>query len=274
MSTSSSSPLPTPSFVNHIAVKPPPFYHKCPAVWFRQMESQFELAKITLSSTKYHHVLSHLPEDIASNLTLSDDSDYEKLKEEILSSLKQNKHLLIEQALSRVEIGDKRPTQLVVEIKKRFSDIGLPAEECLVKSRLLSALPCHIKSALVGHDSLPLDQYAKVADSMLAVAQPKDNFLQIGAVRDDTSHYNQQYRRNYTNQSNNTNNRNVDDKKTYAVRPFFPGQRPRICNSHIFYAHKAKNCRPWCQWTNKPRIILKENEYTPANSRSNSPTNL
>ena len=243
-------------------------------VWFRQMESQFELAKITLSSTKYHHVLSHLPEDIAFNLTLSDDSDYEKLKEEILSSLKQNKHLLIEQALSRVEIGDKRPTQLVVEIKKRFSDIGLPAEECLVKSRLLSALPCHIKSALVGHDSLPLDQYAKVADSMLAVAQPKDNFLQIGAVRDDTSHYNQQYRRNYTNQSNNTNNRNVDDKKTYAVRPFFPGQRPRICNSHIFYAHKAKNCRPWCQWTNKPRIILKENEYTPANSRSNSPTNL
>ena len=52
--------------IGHISVKSIPFYKKSPETWFRQMESKFHLANITKSATKYHQILSLLPEEIAS----------------------------------------------------------------------------------------------------------------------------------------------------------------------------------------------------------------
>ena len=101
------------------------------------MEGQFHLANITKSATKYHHILSLLPEEIAAELLLTDPM-YEDLKSSILEGLKTNRHQLIEQALAAAELGCKRPTQLVNEIKKRFCDIGLTPDETIIKSR-----PCH-----------------------------------------------------------------------------------------------------------------------------------
>ena len=61
--------------VSHISVKPPPFYKCSPSVWFRRIESQFALAKITKSETKYHHMVSALPEEIAVSIDLHCERD-------------------------------------------------------------------------------------------------------------------------------------------------------------------------------------------------------
>ena len=97
-----------------------------------------------------------LPEAIASKV-IDNASTYETLKEAILDNLKSNKHELINQALSAMTLGDKRPSQLVTEIKRRFEDIGLAVNDDIVKSRLLSALPANLRSALVGHDDCTLE---------------------------------------------------------------------------------------------------------------------
>jgi len=261
--------------MGHIAVKHLPFYHKSPDVWFMQMESQFELANVKNSRTKYHHILAALPVDIACTLSITNSGDYDSLKQKVLNSLKENKHSLIEKALSAVELGDRRPTQIVSEIKRRFEEIGLPVDDNIVKSRLLSAVPCHIKSALVGHDNASLDQYAAIADSMLAVAGHSNSSF-VGAV--GASAQSQRY--NNSNSSNNNNrgrdmsNRGNSSQKSYVPRPFYDGQRPRVCNSHIYWGNRARNCRTWCQWPAKPNHILKDGERTPRNSRPASPENL
>ena len=91
-------------------------------MWFRQMESQFHLAGITLSSTKFHHILSCLPEHIACDLALDTaKEDYENLKKAIIENLSANKHELIEQALSTVPLRNKSPTQFINELKRNFS---------------------------------------------------------------------------------------------------------------------------------------------------------
>ena len=51
--------------------------------------------------------------------------DYKKLKETVLGSLKPSQHKLIDQALRGLELGNKRPTQMVGKIRRRFSNIGL-----------------------------------------------------------------------------------------------------------------------------------------------------
>lgn len=265
----------TPS-IGHISIKPPVFYKSNPQTWFMQMESQFALANIVSSATKFHHVLAALPEDVAVNISVTS-ANYDELKNEILNNLKANKHVLIQQALNTVELGNKRPTQFVSEMKRRFSEIGLAPDDNLIKARLSSALPMQIRTALVGHDDASLENYVKIADSMLAVSQPSlhpfhMNEIKSSLVESSTStpcnsnccqqirHIRTQHNPSHTFKTN--------------IRPFYDGQRPRICNSHIFYAERARNCRPWCKWPSKPTNILKDNEKTPRNSRPSSPLNL
>lgn len=179
--------------VSHVTVKAPQFYRKSPETWFRQLESQFALAGITNNVTKYHHTLTALPEDIACDIGL-DGSNYDELKTAVLDMLKANRHLLIEEALAAVELGDRRPTQLVMDIKRKFNEVGLQADDSIIKSRLITALPSTVRSALVGHDNVPLDNFAKIADSMLAVMGRESPFVaQVGqASREVTKSWNSQ----------------------------------------------------------------------------------
>jgi len=288
-----SSPAPKIVPMSHVAVKNIPFSTKHPETWFRQMESQFHLARVSSKITKYHHVVAALPEEVIYDIPSDMGEDYDELKSKIIESLKGNKHQLIKEALGSVSLEGKRPTQVINEIKRRFADVNITPDEALIKSRLLTALPQNIHAALVGHDNEPLDNYAKIADSMLAVAgsnpysieaasassnlqgsSSEVNFIQKGSF----SSYNDRQNPNNYIRNNATNyNRNFDNRQPRqylsSVRPFHKDQRQRICNAHIFYAERAKTCRPWCKWPSKNQRILRGFEKTPAQSRDSSPKN-
>jgi len=273
---SNSSPLSQDATtISHVAIKPPPFYLKSPATWFRQLESQFALSKITNSTTKFHHVLAALPEDVVCDLAIDEVEDYEALKKAVIESLSANKHQLISEALSAVPIGDKRPTQYVAEAKRKFSDIGLPIEDKIIKSKLISALPSNIKAALVGHENETLDSFAKIADSMMAVAGPQTQPYNIGTVQSSShqSRYNGDHSssRNYHNEGQGYRRHQNSRYDVTSVRSFRPNQRPKICNAHIFYAANARTCRSWCQWPKKEGRVLHDREKTPVQSRASSP---
>lgn len=246
---------------SRIAINPPAFYRKSPELWFRQLESRFTLAGITNAETKFHHTLAALPEDVAGFIDL-DTEDYTSLKASVLEALRANRHQRIEEALAAVELGDRRPSQLVTDIKRRFSEVGLQVDDSIIKSRLLTALPSHIRSALVGHEEVPLDAFAKIADSMLAVAGCATPFASINRTaaasqehpRDSNSHF---------------RGRNPDEARTYRNSR----RRPKICNGHLYYAAESRTCRPWCKWPGpKPSTLLASRQPSPAQSRASSPT--
>jgi len=109
----------------------------------------------------------------------------------------------------------------------------------------MTALPSSIRSALVGHESQSLANFAKIADSMLAVSANETPFA-VNAVRQNgpqQSDISTRYRRN------------AQANYKFAVKPFKPEQRPKICNAHVFYADKARTCRHWCKWPGpKPKF--------------------
>lgn len=240
--------------VSRIAVRPAPFYRKAPDVWFRQLESQFVLAGVTATATKFHYALAALPEDVVCDIVEVDD-DYDRLKTAVTDMLRANKHQRIEEALAAVELGNRRPTQLVTDIRRRFAEVGLTVDDTIVKSRLLTALPSNIRSALVGHEAASLDSFAKIADSMLAVAGPPSPFTTIARA---------------------TAGANPAPSSTHEARPRQRDrqQRQKVCNGHIYYGAEARTCRPWCQWPGqKPQRVLNSRQATPAQSRAASPTN-
>jgi hypothetical protein len=177
------------------------------------------------------------------------------LKAAVLDSLRANKFQLIEDALAAVELGDKRPSQLVLDIKRRFTDVGLTADDAVIKSRLLTALPPSIRAALVGHESAALETFAKIADSMLAVSASSTPFA-VNKVETRPIETPSDFRRTSSN----------------LPRPFHRDQRPKVCNAHIYYGAKARTCRRWCQWpeASKPRV-LSSDKTTPRQSRASSP---
>ena len=257
--------------INRISIKPPPFYTKRPEIWFRQMESQFALAGVTSSQTKFHHILTALPEDIVCEVNFND-SSYGELKACVLNILQANRHQRIEEALAAVDIGNKKPSLVVNDLRRKFTDIGLTVNDDIIKSRLLTALPPHIRSALVGHENNELETFAKIADSMFAVAARDTPFIST------VSHVKSQNNtdsspRGEKSQSFNARE-NIKNISANLPRPFFRGQRPRICNAHIYYASRARSCRPWCQWPGPKPKITPQGQKTPRQSRSSSPVAL
>ena len=134
-----------------------------------------------------------------------------------MNDLQANKHQFIEQVLYAFELGDKRPSQLVSDIKKRFRKIGLKADDTLVKSRLLTALPPHLRSAIVGHGDVTIERYAKIADSMLAVANPLSPFSATPI-----------------NHFQRSASRPERAKLSFSLRPFYEDQRPKMCNCLLY----------------------------------------
>jgi len=243
-------------YVARIAIKPPPFYRKSPETWFRQLESQFSLAGVTSQRTQFHHALAALPEEIACDLDPALKL-YNDLKEAILTSLRANRFQLIEEALASVQLNERRPAQFVIDIKRRFAEVGLKADEAVIKSRLLSALPPSLRSALVAHEDSDIDTFAKIADSMLAVTASDTPFTVRGVHHD----------RGLAQQR-------PPGSKNFAPRPFHATQRPKVCNAHIYYGSKARTCRSWCQWPEKNLPIVQKGNRTPRQSRAASPESV
>ena len=74
--------------VSAVSIKPPQFFRSNPEIWFRQLESQFHLAKITATTQKFHHAVTLLPDDIACDVKTDDVVKYENLKQAVIRHLK------------------------------------------------------------------------------------------------------------------------------------------------------------------------------------------
>lgn len=261
----------------HVQLKIPPFYKKNPATWFKQLEASFHLTNITRETTKFAHALANLPEEFATEVP-DNCSTYADLKRAVLNVLEANRFTLIEEAMEAVELNGRKPSQVVAEITRKFVKIGIQPEDGVIKARLITALPPHIRSALVGHEEVPLQQFAKIADSMLAVA-PASAFtgpvqvsgqgnpslttnLSSAPPPQSTQQINN-YRPQYPNNCN-------PSKIVRQPKPFYDNQKPLLCNAHIYYADRAKSCRTWCRWPSKSNQnlqVLRDNEK----SRQSSP---
>lgn len=165
---------PTPAHVNRVAVKPPPFWKAEPRVWFVQLEAQFQLAGINTDETKFNYIVSAVDTDVltqvADVVTAPPAKDkYNTLKEKLINIFSDSSEQRLRRLLSGVELGDKKPSQLLAEMKQLG---GAAVTEELLKTLWLQRLPTHMQSVLaVSCDALP--KIATMADKIAEIDQPR-----------------------------------------------------------------------------------------------------
>ncbi|GFU57164.1 uncharacterized protein NPIL_537761 [Nephila pilipes] len=114
------------SQIARVTVKPPPFWKHNPTLRFVRIEAQFDLAKISLYTTKFNYELSAIGSDIlnsVSDLVLKppENGKYEVLKKRLIKVHSESVASKIRTLLQGLELGDQRPSQLLTRMRSLTS---------------------------------------------------------------------------------------------------------------------------------------------------------
>ena len=153
-----------------VAVRLPPFWPDCPAVWFAQSEAQFELAAITRQQTKFNYVVSQLNqqqvaefEDIITSP--SEHEPYDRLKAELVRRLSTSREQRVRQLPSHEEMGDWKLSQFLWHLKGMAPDVP----DNFLCTIWASRLPPHVQAILAGQTEGSLDSTSHLADKICEV---------------------------------------------------------------------------------------------------------
>ncbi|KAH8019641.1 hypothetical protein HPB51_020446 [Rhipicephalus microplus] len=137
--------------------------------WFLQVKAHFRLRQITSQQTRYWHLVSCLPPDVADDLADILASPhlthpYDTLKAAIISRKSESEHSRLQQLITATELGDRRPSQLLRRMRKLLGGPSAPQEEKLLHELFLQHLPQKIVPVLVASGDVPVDTFAETAD--------------------------------------------------------------------------------------------------------------
>ena len=126
--------------VNAVSIRMPPFMESAIRGWFSIIEANFALRNITVSSTKYYHVLSALPPEIVSKISASvlNEQSYDALKNALIQIHERTKPELFARLISKTRMTG-RPSNYLQELMSIADKVGVG--EDLVKHQFTSALP-------------------------------------------------------------------------------------------------------------------------------------
>lgn len=158
--------LPTAA-VARVSVKVPAFWKPDPKIWFLQLEAQFRNVGITVDQTKYDYVISSIEPDILSQvsdilLNPPQDSKYQAIKDRLISLYADSETQKTQKLLSELELGDKKPSQLLCEMRNLASD---KVADTFLKTLWLQRLPVNMRS-IISVSSEDLATVATMADKI------------------------------------------------------------------------------------------------------------
>lgn len=173
--------------VSRVAIKVPPFWKANPKLWFRQLDSQFFNAGITNDVTKYHTLVGAVESDVlacVSDIILQPPTQnlYATLRQRLEENYSDSEEKQLRKLLSDLELGDKRPSQLLREMKDLS---GSRVSDALLKSLWLQRLPTQIQAILTTSTD-ELAQLASMADKInevISVSAPS-----VHAIVQSSSH--------------------------------------------------------------------------------------
>lgn len=213
-------------------VKPPTFCESSAIGWFVVLEAQFHLKGITKTNTKFYTALSALPPNLVTNIPseVLEREDYEELKNKVCE---QTKPKMFEKLLQKTTVTG-RPSLYLQELQSLARSAGIGECQGFIRHKFLSSLPHTISPAIAAQTTLPFTQLGSLADELLLIHNNYCNTTQNqSSPKPSMGH---------------RNSRSHSFVLPMGLRPFYADQKSKICRAHIYFADKARSCKPWCKY--------------------------
>lgn len=251
--------------LNRIQARIPPFWKINPALWFRQIESQFITSGITSDLTKYHTVVGVMESDVLSAvsdivLTPPAINPYNTIKERLIERFADSEHKKLKNLLHDLSLGDQKPSDLLRKMRELSS--GLVGDD-LLKKLWLQRLPQHIQAILsTSEENLTIQ--ATMADKISEVTESSSIQIISEHVSQDplsllnnklTNFINQienkvDYLSNEINQLSNSRGRSKFRNRSSSRNRSFSTDSS-FCWYHNRFGSKATKCDKPCNFSNK-----------------------
>lgn len=235
-----------------INLRIPRFWKENPAVWFAQLEAQFENYHITSELSKYFAVLPELEPELLSQVSdiilQRPENAYSKLKERLVNHFSISEEKRIQKLLNELPIGDKKPSSLLREMRS-LANGGVTDE--FLRSMWLQRLPSQTQ-AILATSGEPFDNLATMADKIGNICNPSSSNISaissnneinemraqiltltaaIQELKFPKKHHSRSSSRHRSNRSRNSS--------------------PQVCYYHRNFGDKARCCRQPCSYTSK-----------------------
>ena len=163
--------------VSAVNLKLPPFWPSDPDVWFAQVEAQFSTRGITAQKTKYDYVVASLSPEFATEvrdlILRVPTNPYDTLKQQLIARTAVPEQRRLQQLFNSVELGDRRPTQLLRRMQQLLGDNAATTDGPLLRELFLQRLPPNVRMVLASSGAAEsLDDLATLADKVLDAAPP------------------------------------------------------------------------------------------------------
>ena len=237
-------------------------------MWFAQAEAVFRRANITVSFTKYDHVLMKLPEQVVvsvrnliSAVQPTDLDAYEKLKARLTASYAKTRWQQVFALLRHPDIGDRRPSQLMNEMLALLP-AGDNGDSTLFLGLFLLRLPVSMRDHLAAADLQTAEEMAAHADTLWDARAGESSVASLSAAvdavsvrfpaRDSRRSPNRDSRRSPNRDSRRSSpdqrRQNSGRDGNRQPRSQTPG-RAHLCHYHRKFGKNADRCEPNCTWS-------------------------
>ena len=154
----------------HITINLPKFWENDVSLWFLMVENIFFMRKIDSECQRHELLLSsldlrHLQRVEHVLLDLDPVFPYSYLKTALIKIFGQPKEHQLHQLLHACELDDRKPTELLAEMRKLLGAEGSPV---LLKKLFMDRLPSNVRRLLVAGPMDNLDDIACRADRVVA----------------------------------------------------------------------------------------------------------
>lgn len=253
-STSTLQTLSNPD-INAVSVKLPFFWADSAEMWFVQAESQFKLSNITADNTKLNYVIAALGKDdlaAVSDLILNPPTEkaYDTLKDRLITQFSQSTSARIKKLLSGLDLGDKKPSNLLYEMKNLAAG---KIDNEMLKTLWLQRLPINVQQILA-LSSDELTKLAQMADQILEISDTRYSISAISSNANLDADLDMLKKQiltltekvntlsKYLRRSGNSRSRSTSKNKSNKV------EDPKMCWFHKTFAEKARRCIPPCSF--------------------------
>lgn len=160
----------------------PPFLRRDVGLWFMQVEALFRTAQINDEQAKYDFVLAALDIVAATEVrelleNPPEANKFQELKKALMNRMATSEETRIRQVLANQEIGDRKPSAFLRELKAKAGDNFSPQ---VLASIWKEALPADVQMILAGNSETPVETQAELADKVMGIVSKTSR--QVSAV--------------------------------------------------------------------------------------------